>query len=136
MHTVYARSAPSWLPPYPAVPAPVTEYTFARGTAGGVPGVEHAPSTATISDSPRIRFIVGAGRLFHDTEASDHRRWRDPSMITKFGSLFAGHVDLEDEGLDGTPANDRWLSDERLAEVFPKSEAIAKLMDRTGYDTF
>ena len=57
-------------------------------------------------------------------------------MITKFGSLFAGHVDLDNEGLDGTPVNDRWLSDERLASVFPKSEAIAKLMDRTGYDTF
>src|SRR5437879_12044232 len=57
-------------------------------------------------------------------------------MIKQFGSLFAGHVDLEHEGLDGTAANDRWLSDERLAEVFPKSEAIAKLMDRTGYDTF
>ena len=36
-------------------------------------------------------------------------------MITKFGSLFAGHVDLDDEGLDGTAANDRWLPDERLA---------------------
>ena len=24
-------------------------------------------------------------------------------MITKFGSLFAGHVDLEDVGLDGPP---------------------------------
>src|SRR5207247_10774895 len=59
-----------------------------------------------------------------------------PSMIKQFGSLFAGHVDLEHEGLDGTAANDRWLSDERLAGVFPKSEAIAKLMDRTGYDTF
>ncbi len=57
-------------------------------------------------------------------------------MITRFGSLFAGHVDLDDEGLDGTAANDRWLSDEYLATVFPKSEAIAKLMDRTGYDTF
>src|SRR6058998_1720427 len=57
-------------------------------------------------------------------------------MITKFGSLFAGHVDLDDEGLDGTAANDRWLSDAELAGVFPKSEAIAKLMDRTGYDTF
>src|SRR5437867_9973964 len=57
-------------------------------------------------------------------------------MITTFGSLFAGHVDLEDEGLDGTPANDRWLCDDRLAEVFPKTEAIAKLMDRTGYDIF
>jgi alkanesulfonate monooxygenase SsuD/methylene tetrahydromethanopterin reductase-like flavin-dependent oxidoreductase (luciferase family) len=57
-------------------------------------------------------------------------------MITSFGSLFAGHVDLDHEGLDGTPANDRWLSDEHLATVFPKSEAIAKLMDRTGYDIF
>ena len=57
-------------------------------------------------------------------------------MITRFGSLFAGHVDLDNEGFDGTPANDRWLSDEYLATVFPKSEAIAKLMDRTGYDTF
>ena len=57
-------------------------------------------------------------------------------MITSFGSLFAGHVDLDNEGLDGTPVNARWLSDEHLATVFPKSEAIAKLMDRTGYDTF
>src|SRR5438552_16661078 len=57
-------------------------------------------------------------------------------MITKFGTLFAGHVDLDDEGLDGIAANDRWLDDERLAGVFPKAEKIAKLMDRTGYDIF
>jgi len=57
-------------------------------------------------------------------------------MISSFGSLFAGHVDLDNEGFEGTAVNDRWLSDERLAEVFPKSEAIARLMDRTGYDTF
>ncbi len=57
-------------------------------------------------------------------------------MITRFGSLFAGHVDLDNEGLDGTPVNDRWLADERLATVFSKSEAIAKVMDRTGYDIF
>jgi alkanesulfonate monooxygenase SsuD/methylene tetrahydromethanopterin reductase-like flavin-dependent oxidoreductase (luciferase family) len=57
-------------------------------------------------------------------------------MIKSFGSLFAGHVDLENIGLDGTPVNERWLSDEHLATVFDKSEAIAKLMDRTGYDVF
>ncbi len=39
-------------------------------------------------------------------------------MITKFGSLFAGHVDLEDVGLDGPPVNERWLSDEHIATVF------------------
>ena len=57
-------------------------------------------------------------------------------MITSWGSLFAGHVDLENIGYDGTPANERSLSDEHLATAFDKAEAIAKLMDRTGYDTF
>ena len=57
-------------------------------------------------------------------------------MITKFGSLFAGHVDFDDIGLDATPANDRWLSDDRLASAFDKAEAIAQTMDRLDYDTF
>ncbi len=57
-------------------------------------------------------------------------------MITKFGSLFAGHVDFQDIGLDATPANDRWLEDEHLASVFDKAEAIAGVMDRMGYETF
>ena len=58
------------------------------------------------------------------------------SVITKFGSLYAGHVDLDDIGPDATPVNDRWLSDEHLATVFDKAQAIAQLVDRTGYDTF
>jgi len=57
-------------------------------------------------------------------------------MITKFGSLFAGHVDFDDLGLDATPVNDRWLSDERLAGVFGKTEAIVLKMEELGYDTF
>src|SRR6266480_2406465 len=57
-------------------------------------------------------------------------------MITRFGSLFAGHVDLDDHGLDATPVNARWLPDERLLTAFDKATRIAKLMDRTGYDTF
>ena len=57
-------------------------------------------------------------------------------MITKFGSLFAGHVDLENIGLEGTPVNERFLSDKHLNTVYDKTEAIAKLMDRSGYDTF
>ena len=57
-------------------------------------------------------------------------------MITKFGTVYAGHVDLDNMGLEGTPVNDRWLSDENLASVFARCEAIAKLMDRLGYDNF
>ena len=57
-------------------------------------------------------------------------------MITKFDSLFAGHVDMENVGYGGVPVNDRSYSDEHLASAFDKSLAIAQLMDRTGYDTF
>ena len=57
-------------------------------------------------------------------------------MITKFGSLFAGHVDMENIGWDGTAVNDRWLSDDQLASVFDKTEAIALMMEQHGYDTF
>ena len=58
------------------------------------------------------------------------------AMITRFGSLFAGHVDLDDHGLDATPVNDRWLSNERLLTVFGKATRIAQLMDRRGFDVF
>ena len=57
-------------------------------------------------------------------------------MITKFGSLFAGHVDLDNIGLDGTPVNERWLPDGELAGVFDKTEAIVLKMEEMGYDTF
>ncbi len=56
-------------------------------------------------------------------------------MITRFGTLFAGHVDLDDMGWAGTPVNDRWLPDEHLTTVFDKSVAMAELMDRVGYET-
>ena len=57
-------------------------------------------------------------------------------MITRFGSLFAGNVDLDEVGLEATPVNDRWLPDEHLVTVFDKAQSMAQLMDRLGYDTF
>ncbi len=56
-------------------------------------------------------------------------------MITKFTTVYAGHVDLPDRGQDATPANERRYSNEHLASVFEKTEAIAKKMDKLGYDT-
>jgi len=55
-------------------------------------------------------------------------------MITKFTTVYAGHVDLPDRGQDTTPANERRYSNEHLASVFEKTEAIAKKMDGLGYD--
>jgi alkanesulfonate monooxygenase SsuD/methylene tetrahydromethanopterin reductase-like flavin-dependent oxidoreductase (luciferase family) len=55
-------------------------------------------------------------------------------MIKRFGSLFAGHIDLGDIGQDATPANERRYSNEELAGVFQKAEDMAVTMDRLGYD--
>ena len=56
-------------------------------------------------------------------------------MITKFTTVYAGHVDLPDRGQDTTPANERRYSNEHLASVFAKTEAIARRMDDLGYET-
>ena len=57
-------------------------------------------------------------------------------MIDKFGSLFAGHIDLPDMGFAATAANDRFYSNDELITVFDKTEAICVLMDELGYDVF
>ena len=35
-------------------------------------------------------------------------------MITKFDSLYAGHIDMENAGYAGTAVNDRRFSNEHL----------------------
>ena len=56
-------------------------------------------------------------------------------MITKFDSLYAGHVDMDNIGYGGTAVNDRRFSNEHLLTAFDKGEAIAQVMDRRGYNT-
>jgi alkanesulfonate monooxygenase SsuD/methylene tetrahydromethanopterin reductase-like flavin-dependent oxidoreductase (luciferase family) len=55
-------------------------------------------------------------------------------MINKFTTVYAGHVDFPDHGQDATPANERRFTNDQLAGVYEKTEAIAKTMDRLGYD--
>ena len=57
-------------------------------------------------------------------------------MITKFDSLYAGHVDLENIGYGGTPINDRRYDNDHLSTALSKAEAMARKMDELGYTTF
>jgi len=57
-------------------------------------------------------------------------------MITKFDSLYAGHIDMDNVGYAGTAVNDRRFPNEHLVTTFDKAQAMAQLMDRLGYDTF
>jgi alkanesulfonate monooxygenase SsuD/methylene tetrahydromethanopterin reductase-like flavin-dependent oxidoreductase (luciferase family) len=56
-------------------------------------------------------------------------------MITKFGTVYPGHIDFPDMGQNATPANDRRYSNAQLASVFEKTDAIAQVMDDTGWHT-
>jgi alkanesulfonate monooxygenase SsuD/methylene tetrahydromethanopterin reductase-like flavin-dependent oxidoreductase (luciferase family) len=55
-------------------------------------------------------------------------------LITKFATVYPGHVDLPDMGQLATPANERRFSNEHLATVLEKTDDVARLMDECGYD--
>ena len=56
-------------------------------------------------------------------------------MITRFSTLYVGHIELERCGLAGTPADDRRYPNERLAETFDTAAALARAADTLGYET-
>jgi alkanesulfonate monooxygenase SsuD/methylene tetrahydromethanopterin reductase-like flavin-dependent oxidoreductase (luciferase family) len=56
-------------------------------------------------------------------------------MITRFSTVYPGHIDLPDHGQSATPANERRFSNEDLAGVFDKTEHVATMMDRYGWET-
>ena len=57
-------------------------------------------------------------------------------MIKYFGSLYAGHVDLGDIGLEATALNDRRFDNDHLITIFDRVTQIVKLMDDLGYHSF
>ena len=54
-------------------------------------------------------------------------------MITKFSALYVGHIELENVGRDGTPADERRYPNERLVEAFEMARDVAQTMDELGY---
>jgi alkanesulfonate monooxygenase SsuD/methylene tetrahydromethanopterin reductase-like flavin-dependent oxidoreductase (luciferase family) len=56
-------------------------------------------------------------------------------VITRFSTLYVGHIELERCGIEGTPADDRRYSNERLVEAFDTAAALARATDALGYET-
>ena len=56
-------------------------------------------------------------------------------MIKRFSVLYVGHIELENVGRDGTPADARCYPNERLVEGMAMAEQVAHVMDDLGYST-
>lgn len=54
-------------------------------------------------------------------------------MITKFSVLYVGQIELDNVGINGTPADARRYPNERLVEAFHTARDVAQLMDELGY---
>ncbi len=54
-------------------------------------------------------------------------------MINKFSVLYVGQIDLENIGIDGTPADERNYPNERLIEALDNSTRLARLLDALGF---
>ncbi len=57
-------------------------------------------------------------------------------MIRNFSASYAGHVVDENIGLAGTPANDRWYTNEQLVETFDWALDISKHLEKLGFQEF
>ena len=56
-------------------------------------------------------------------------------MIKRFSTLYVGHIELEQCGLAGVPADSRRYPNRRLTETFDTAVALAEATDTLGYET-
>ncbi len=54
-------------------------------------------------------------------------------MIKKFHVLYVGQIELDNVGLDGTPADARRYASDRLSEAFATARDAARTMDELGF---
>ena len=56
-------------------------------------------------------------------------------MINNFSASYAGHLVDENIGLEGTPANDRWYSNDQLVETFDWALDISRHIEELGFQS-
>jgi alkanesulfonate monooxygenase SsuD/methylene tetrahydromethanopterin reductase-like flavin-dependent oxidoreductase (luciferase family) len=54
-------------------------------------------------------------------------------VIKRFSVLYVGHIELEDIGRDGIPADERRYPNERLVEAYATVRELARLLDELGF---
>src|SRR5262249_5337177 len=107
-----------------------------RGARRAVPRVRRRELRHR-SHARRRRRISGRRPLVAPARQTGHaRRLRETlTMITRFWTLYVGHIELENCGFAGTPADDRRYPNERLMEAFDTTIELACAADALGYET-
>ncbi len=120
-----------------AIASPATPTSARR--AGPSPGKTSAPrmirskSTAGLYHaSPGPDEIGPTGRTGR-VGPDEIRPLQSRHVITKFSVLYVGHIQLEDIGRDGKPADERRYPNERLIEAYGTAKELAQLMDELGF---
>src|SRR6201991_4356576 len=78
--------------------------------------------------------LVATPRVLKQACAITNDNMGGSAMINKFHVLYVGQIELDNVGVNGTPANDRRYSDERLREAFFTARDVARTMDELGFD--
>jgi len=55
-------------------------------------------------------------------------------MIKRFSTLYIGHIELENCGHAGTPADDRRYPNEHVIETFNTTLELAQTINELGYE--
>src|SRR6185503_10890517 len=124
-HTSREATRWTWGSKASARSSPAGASASARRSRGSWPArgpTRRGRSRASSSWRPAVR----AGR---STTEAGH------ALITRFSTLYVGHIELERCGLAGVPADDRRYPNERLAEAFETATALARAADTLGYET-
>ena len=110
------------------------------GTGPGAGGSSSSPTTVrSIRRSNRAQSALRPASRHLGGPAADvarfggHRQRSAPPMISKFSVLYVGHLDLEDVGLGGKPADERWYPNERFQEAYWTAREVAQMMDERGF---
>ena len=80
------------------------------------PGTQHG-----FHNNSTPRYHEASAKLAWSGRSPSSRRTWGPWHDRQVRQPVQGHVDLDNEGFDGTPANDRWLPDERLPRCFRRA---------------
>jgi alkanesulfonate monooxygenase SsuD/methylene tetrahydromethanopterin reductase-like flavin-dependent oxidoreductase (luciferase family)/pimeloyl-ACP methyl ester carboxylesterase len=91
------------------------------------------PDAGHLAELDKPDEVAAAILRWTNVRAAGDERRIGREMIKRFHALYVGQIALDNIGIEGTPANDRRYSNDRLIEAFWAARDVAQIMDELGY---